>query len=336
MSIKIAISGFGRIGRNVLRALYEYNRRPELKIVAINDLCEQEVLAHLTRYDTAHGAFPFSVELEQDHLIVDGDPIKLLSCPDPEQLPWQALDVDVVMECSGRFVDKEGAGKHLKAGAKRVIIGAPAKGGGVKTVVYGVNHQELRAADQLISSASCTTNCLAPLLKPLVDEFGVAQGMMTTIHSYTNDQVLTDLAHKDLRRARAAAHNMIPTSTGAAIALKLVIPELEGKLDGFSLRVPTINVSCVDLNVQLNTEVSVETLNACLKEASETSLKGVLGYNLEPLVSSDFNHCPMSSIYDATQTLKLGNTYKLVAWYDNEWGYSNRMLDNAKALLNAP
>jgi glyceraldehyde 3-phosphate dehydrogenase len=337
MTIKVAISGFGRIGRNVFRALYEYNRRDEIEVVAINDLGEPHVSAHLLQYDTVHGTFPFKVEMDGDYVVVDGDRIKLMAIPDPKKLPWGEMGVDVVMECTGVFRTREKAQPHIDAGAKKVIIGAPAKGGGVKTIVYGVNDDTLTSEDIMVSNASCTTNCLAPALKPIQDTFGIVRGMMTTVHSFTNDQVLTDVAHSDLRRARSAVQSMIPTTTGAAIALKLVIPELDGKIDGFSLRVPTINVSCADVNLILEKEPSVEELNACIEAAanSDTKLGKVLNYNEAPLVSRDFNHCPASSIFDGTQTIKIGNMYKILCWYDNEWGYSNRMIDTAIALMKA-
>ena len=337
MTVKVAINGYGRIGRNIMRALYEYNRTDEISIVAINDLGDANTNAHLTQYDTAHGTFAGTVSVDGGDLVVNGDRVKVFAERDPAKLPWAELGVDVVMECTGVFRTREKAQPHIDAGARKVIIGAPAKGGGVKTIVYGVNDDTLTSEDIMVSNASCTTNCLAPALKPIQDTFGIVRGMMTTVHSFTNDQVLTDVAHSDLRRARSAVQSMIPTTTGAAIALKLVIPELDGKIVGFSLRVPTINVSCADVNLILEKEPSVEELNACIEAAanSDTKLGKVLNYNEAPLVSRDFNHCPASSTFEATQTIKIGNMYKILCWYDNEWGYSNRMLDTAIALMKA-
>lgn len=336
MAIKVGINGYGRIGRNVLRALYEAGRTDEVRIVAINDLGDAQTNAHLTRHDTAHGKFPGTVEVEGGNLVVDGDTIKVLSERDPSKLPWDELGVDAVLECTGLFANKEKASLHLQGGAKKVIISAPAKGDVDATVVYGVNHGSLKASDTVISNASCTTNCLAPLVKPLHEKIGLEAGLMTTIHSYTNDQVLTDVYHKDLRRARSAAQNQIPTKTGAAAAVGLVMPDLNGKLDGFAIRVPTINVSLVDLSFTAARETSVEEVNRVMKEASEGELKGILGYNTEPLVSSDFNHDPRSSIFDATVTKVSGGTLvKVCSWYDNEWGFSNRMIDTTLALMNA-
>jgi len=336
MPIKIAINGYGRIGRNVLRALYEGNLRKELSIVAINDLGDANTNAHLTRHDSAHGPFPFKVEVDGDSLIVDGDRIRVCAERDPGNLPWAELGVDVVLECTGFFASKEKASPHLKAGAKKVVISAPAGNDIDATIVYGVNHKTLSAAHTVISNASCTTNCLAPLAKVLNDAVGIEQGLMTTIHAYTNDQVLTDVYHKDLRRARSATQSMIPTKTGAAAAVGLVLPELNGRLDGFSMRVPTINVSVVDLTFQASKSTSVEEINAAVKAASEGELAAVLGYNDEPLVSIDFNHNPASSIFDAGLTRVLGGTQvKVLSWYDNEWGFSNRMLDTTLALMAA-
>ena len=335
MSVKIAINGYGRIGRNVLRALYEADRTDELSIVAINDLGDAETNAHLTRYDTAHGPFPGQIAVEGDSLVVNGDRIKVLAERNPAELPWGDLGVDVVLECTGFFASKEKASAHLQGGAKKVVISAPA-GKDLPTIVYGVNHQSLTADDQIISNASCTTNCLAPLVKPLHEKIGLESGIMTTIHAYTNDQVLTDVYHKDLRRARSATQSMIPTKTGAAAAVGLVLPDLNGKLDGFSVRVPTINVSFVDLTFSASRDTSVDEINEVLQEASEGELAGMLGYNDGPLVSVDFNHNPASSIYDATVTKVLGgNLVKVCSWYDNEWGFSNRMLDTTLALINA-
>jgi glyceraldehyde 3-phosphate dehydrogenase len=336
MPIKIAINGYGRIGRNVLRALYEGKRREELQIVAINDLGDANTNAHLTRHDSTHGPFPFEVTVDGDALVVDGDRIRACAERDPGNLPWAELGVDVVLECTGLFASKEKASPHLKAGAKKVVISAPAGSDIDATIVYGVNHNTLSAAHTVISNASCTTNCLAPLAKALNDSVGIEQGLMTTIHAYTNDQVLTDVYHKDLRRARSATQSMIPTKTGAAAAVGLVLPELDGRLDGFSMRVPTINVSVVDLTFQASTPTTVEGVNAAVKAASEGELAGVLCYNEEPLVSIDFNHNPASSIFDAGLTRVLGGTQvKVLSWYDNEWGFSNRMLDTTLALMAA-
>jgi glyceraldehyde 3-phosphate dehydrogenase len=334
--VKVAINGYGRIGRNVLRALYESGRNKELNIVAVNDLGDSKTNAHLTKYDTAHGKFPGTVAVDGDYMVVNGDRIRVLAMRNPAELPWKDLGVDVVLECTGLFTSKEKASAHLKGGAKKVIISAPGGKDVDATIVYGVNHRTLKAGDTVISNASCTTNCLAPLVKPLHEKIGVVQGLMTTIHAYTNDQVLTDVYHEDLRRARSATQSMIPTKTGAAAAVGLVLPELNGKLDGFAMRVPTINVSVVDLTFTAARATSVDEVNGILKAASEGELKGILGYNTEPLVSVDFNHDARSSIFDATQTRVLGGTLvKVLAWYDNEWGFSNRMLDTALALVNA-
>ena len=336
MTVKIAINGYGRIGRNILRALYESGRTDEMQILAINDLGDAETNAHLTRYDTAHGPFPIDIEVDSDALIVGGDRIRVLAERDPTQLPWRELGVDVVLECTGLFASKEKASAHLEAGARKVLISAPAGKTVDATIVYGVNDKTLTPADTVVSNASCTTNCLAPLVKPLHEEIGLLGGIMTTIHAYTNDQVLTDVYHKDLRRARSATQSMIPTKTGAAAAVGLVLPELDGKLDGFSIRVPTINVSLVDLSFTAARETSVEEIDTILKAASEGELNGVLDYSDGPLVSIDFNHNPASSIYDATLTKVMGGTLvKVCSWYDNEWGFSNRMLDTTIALVNA-
>ena len=336
MAVKIAINGYGRIGRNILKALFESQRTNELEIVAINDLGDAESNAYLTQYDSAHGTFPFAVEAKDDALIIDGKDIKVFAERDPEQLPWADLGVEAVLECTGFFRTKELAGKHLTAGAKKVIISAPAGSEVDATIVYGVNHNILSKDDQIISNASCTTNCLAPLVKPLHEAIGLESGIMTTIHAYTNDQVLTDVFHKDLRRARSATQSMIPTKTGAASAVGLVLPELQGKLDGFSIRVPTINVSLVDLSFIASKLTSVEEVNAVVKAASEGDLKGVLDYSDGPLVSIDFNHNPASSNFDATLTkVQEGTLVKVCSWYDNEWGFSNRMLDTTLALMNA-
>ncbi|ROO32324.1 type I glyceraldehyde-3-phosphate dehydrogenase [Salinisphaera japonica] len=335
MAVKIGINGYGRIGRNVLRALFEGKRTDELEIVAINDLGDAQMNAHLTQYDTAHGKFPGEVSAEGDHLVVDGHKIKVLSERDPANLPWGDLGVDVVLECTGLFASEEKASAHLKGGAKKVLISAPA-GSDMKTIVFGVNHETLTPEDKIVSNASCTTNCLAPLVKPLHEAFGIEYGLMNTIHSYTNDQVLSDVYHKDIRRARSATQSMIPTKTGAAAAVSLVLPELEGKLDGFAVRVPTINVSFVDLSATVSQDVTVEQVNEVLKNAAGGELKGVLAYTDEELVSVDYNHNPASSTVDSKLTkVAGGRLIKVCSWYDNEWGFSNRMLDSALALANA-
>jgi glyceraldehyde 3-phosphate dehydrogenase len=337
MTIKVAINGYGRIGRNILRAHYEDGRKHDLAIVAINDLGSPETNAHLTRYDTAHGRFPKRVDVEGDAMIVDGDRIRVFAQRDPAQLPWGSLGVDVVLECTGLFTSKEKASAHLRGGARKVIISAPGGKDVDATVVYGVNHQKLKASDTVISNASCTTNCLAPLVKPLHERIGVVNGLMTTVHAYTNDQVLTDVYHEDLRRARSATMSMIPTKTGAASAVGLVLPELNGKLDGYAIRVPTLNVSIVDLTFIAARDTSVDEVNAIMKEASEAGplSGGILRYNTSPLVSVDFNHDPASSTFDSTLTKVSGRLVKVSSWYDNEWGFSNRMLDVAVALMNA-
>jgi glyceraldehyde 3-phosphate dehydrogenase len=336
MTIKVAINGYGRIGRNILRAHYEGGKKHDLAIVAINDLGSPETNAHLTRHDTAHGKFPGKVDVEGDALVVNGDRIKVLAQRNPAELPWASLGVDVVLECTGLFTSKEKASAHLKAGAKKVLISAPGGKDVDATIVYGVNHASLKASHTVISNASCTTNCLAPLVAPLHRQIGVVNGLMTTIHAFTNDQVLTDVYHEDLRRARAAAHNMIPTKTGAAAAVGLVLPELNGKLDGYAIRVPTINVSIVDLSFIAARDTTVDEVNAIMKTASESGpLAGILGYNKAPLVSSDFNHDPRSSIFEATLTKVSGRLVKASSWYDNEWGFSNRMLDVAVAWMAA-
>jgi len=336
MAIKVGINGYGRIGRNILRAIHESGRSGEFDVVALNDLGDANTNAHLTRYDTAHGKFPGTVEVDGGDIIVNGDRIRVLAERDPAKLPWGDLNVDVVFESTGFFRTKETAGKHIEGGAKKVVISAPGGEGVEKTIVYGVNHDTLSVDDQIISNASCTTNCLAPLVKPLHESIGVKHGIMTTIHAYTNDQVLTDVFHKDLRRARSATMSQIPTSTGAAKAVGLVLPELNGKLDGFSMRVPTINVSAVDLTFVAEKETSVDDVHDIIRAASEGPLKGVLDYNDEPLVSADFNHNPASSTYDAGLTKVIdGSIVKVVSWYDNEWGFSNRMLDTTVALMNA-
>ena len=336
MAIKVGINGYGRIGRNTLRALYESKRQGEINIVAINDLGDAQTNAHLTRHDTVHGRFPGEVHVEGDSMIVNGDRIRVLAERDPAKLPWGELGVEYVLECTGLFANKEKAAKHIEGGAKKVVISAPAEGVVDATVVYGVNHHTLTSAMHVISNASCTTNCLAPLVQPLHQSIGVVSGIMTTIHSYTNDQVLTDVFHKDLRRARSATMSMIPTKTGAAAAVGLVLPELKGKLDGFAVRVPTINVSLVDLTFTAKRATTVDEINAILKGASTGALKGVLAYSDGPLVSVDFNHDPASSTYDATLTKVIdGTLVKVCAWYDNEWGFSNRMLDTTLAWSKA-
>ncbi|MGB5245841.1 MAG: type I glyceraldehyde-3-phosphate dehydrogenase [Woeseia sp.] len=335
MTIKVGINGYGRIGRNILRALYEGELRKDIEIVAVNDLGDAQTNAHLTRRDTAHGRFPGTIEVDGDSMVVNGDRIKVLAERDPSKLPWGKLGVDIVLESTGLFASKEKAALHIQGGAKKVIISAPA-GSDMPTIVYGVNHQTLTAKDAIISNASCTTNCLAPLVKPLHEKIGVKHGLMTTIHAYTNDQVLTDVYHKDLRRARSATMSQIPTKTGAAAAVGLVLPELAGRLDGYAMRVPTINVSAVDLTFVAERETSVDEINKILKEAADGPLRGVLAYNDEPLVSIDFNHDPASSTYDAGLTkVTQGTLVKVLSWYDNEWGFSNRMLDTTVALANA-
>jgi glyceraldehyde 3-phosphate dehydrogenase len=336
MPVKVAINGYGRIGRNILRALYESKRTQDIQIVAINDLGDAKTNAHLTRYDTAHGPFPIEVGVDGDHLVVGGDRIKVCAERDPSKLPWGQLGVDTVLECTGLFTTKDKAGLHLKAGAKKVIISAPGGKDVDATIVYGVNHNTLKASHTVISNASCTTNCLAPLAKVLHETVGLVRGIMTTVHAYTNDQVLTDVYHSDLRRARSATQNMIPTKTGAAAAVGLVLPELDGKLDGFSVRVPTINVSLVDLTFEAGRATTIKEIDEVMKKASQGALKGVLGYVDEPLVSSDFNHNPASSLYDSSLTKVIeGKLVKVCAWYDNEWGFSNRMLDTTLAFAAA-
>lgn len=336
MAIKVGINGYGRIGRNIMRALYESKRTKEIQIVAINDLGDTNTNAHLTQYDTAHGKFPGSITIKNDSMIVNGDKVRVLSERDPSKLPWGELGVDVVLESTGFFTSKEKAQAHINAGAKKVIISAPGGSDVDATIVYGVNDDVLRSTHTVISNASCTTNCLAPIVKVLHENIGVLAGVMTTVHAYTNDQVLTDVYHTDLRRARSATMSMIPTKTGAAAAVGLVLPELNGLLDGYAVRVPTINVSMVDLSFTAARETTVQEINSLMKQASETSLSGVLEYNDAPLVSVDFNHNPASSIYDAELSKVInGNLIKVVAWYDNEWGFSNRMLDTTTALMKA-
>jgi len=336
MSIRVAINGYGRIGRNILRAHYEGGKKHDLRFVAINDLGNAQTNAHLTRYDTAHGKFPGTVAVEGEAMVINGDRIQVCAKRNPAELPWKDLKIDVVLECTGLFTSKEKASAHLTAGAKKVIISAPGGKDVDATIVYGVNHKSLKPSHTVISNASCTTNCLAPLVKALHDRIGVVCGLMTTVHAYTNDQVLTDVYHEDLRRARSASMNMIPTKTGAAAAVGLVLPELNGKLDGFAIRVPTINVSIVDLSFVAKRPTTVDEVNNAVKQASESDLKGILEYNQEPLVSSDFNHNPASSIFDATLTkVAEGTLVKVTSWYDNEWGFSNRMLDATVTLINA-
>jgi glyceraldehyde 3-phosphate dehydrogenase len=337
MTIKVAINGYGRIGRNIRRAHYEDGKKHDLAIVAINDLGSPETNAHLTRHDTAHGHFPGRIEVEGDAMVVNGDRIRVFAERNPAQLPWGSLGGDVVLECTGLFTTKEKASAHLKGGARKVIISAPGGKDVDATVVYGVNHQILKASDTVISNASCTTNCLAPLVKPLNERIGIQNGLMTTVHAYTNDQVLTDVYHEDLRRARSATMSMIPTKTGAAAALGLVLPELNGKLDGYAIRVPTINVSIVDLTFIAARDTSADEVNAIMKSASEEGplAGGILRYNTAPLVSVDFNHDPASSTFDATLTKVSGRLVKACSWYDNEWGFSNRMLDVTMALMAA-
>ena len=335
MAIKVGINGYGRIGRNILRALYE-SGRTDIEIVALNDLGDAETNAYLTRHDTTHGPFRKDVRVDGGHLVIDGDRIAVLAVRNPAEIPWSQHGVDVVLECTGLFTGKAKAGLHLTGGAKKVIISAPGEKDVDATIVYGVNHGTLKASDTVISNASCTTNCLAPIAKVLHDNVGIVNGLMTTVHAYTNDQVLTDVFHKDLRRARAAAHNMIPTKTGAAAAVGLVLPELNGRLDGYAIRVPTINVSVVDLSFIAGRDTTAEEINQLMKAAAESGpLKGILGYNTGQLVSSDFNHDPRSSIFDATLTKVSGKLVKVSSWYDNEWGFSNRMLDTTVALMNA-
>ncbi|MEY3580451.1 MAG: glyceraldehyde-3-phosphate dehydrogenase [Pseudomonadota bacterium] len=336
MTIKVAINGYGRIGRNILRAHYESGKKNDIQIVAINDLGNAESNAHLTRYDTAHGKFPGTVVVEGDNMIVNGDKIRVFAQRNPADIPWGELGVDVVLECTGFFTSKEKASAHIKSGAKKVIISAPGGKDVDATVVFGVNQSILKSSDTVISNASCTTNCLAPLVKPLNDKIGLVNGLMTTVHAYTNDQVLTDVIHEDLRRARSATQSMIPTKTGAALAVGLVLPELDGKLDGYAIRVPTINVSIVDLSFIAARDTTVDEINALMKAAADAGpLKGILTYNTEPLVSVDFNHNPASSNFDATLTKVSGRLVKVSSWYDNEWGFSNRMLDTTMALMAA-
>jgi glyceraldehyde 3-phosphate dehydrogenase len=337
MAIKVGINGYGRIGRNILRALYESKRNSQVQIVALNDLGDAKTNAHLTRYDTVHGKFPGEVAVDGDSMVVNGDRIRVLAERDPAKLPWGDLGVEFVLECTGLFTSKAKAGAHLKGGAKKVMISAPGGEDVDATIVYGVNHNVLKKEYTVVSNASCTTNCLAPMAKVLHEKVGIVAGIMTTIHSYTNDQVLTDVYHSDLRRARSATMSMIPTKTGAAAAVGLVLPELKGKLDGFAVRVPTINVSLVDLTFTAKRATSVEEINKALKDAAATDAwKGVLAYNDAPLVSVDFNHDSHSSVFDSTLTKVVdGNVVKVCSWYDNEWGFSNRMIDSVVAWSKA-
>lgn len=334
MSLRIAINGFGRIGRNCLRAIYEMHKENDIVVVAINDTSPLETNAHLLRYDSTHGRFPAEVNTDGEHLIVNGHKIICLANKNASELPWKALDIDVVYECTGHFTERALAEQHLTAGARKVLISAPAKNADA-TIVYGVNHSTLKKTDVIVSNASCTTNCLAPVVKALHDTIGIEQGLMTTIHAMTNDQALLDAGHKDLHRARAATESLIPTKTGAAAAIGLVLPELKGCLDGLAIRVPIINVSLVDLTFNAKRDTNVEEINQVLKDAAmKGSLKGILWYNEEPLVSIDFNHTSASSIFDATQTRVIGRQAKVLAWYDNEWGFCCRMLDTSLAMMS--
>ncbi|HHF7344400.1 TPA: type I glyceraldehyde-3-phosphate dehydrogenase [Legionella feeleii] len=329
MTIRVAINGYGRIGRCILRAIYEYGRQNEFNVVAINDLSGIETTAHLTRYDSTHGRFGKDVRVDGDNLVIEGHPIRVIAERDPTALPWKAMEVDVVFECTGHFTSRDAAMKHVAAGAKKVLISAPGKNADA-TIVYGVNHQSLQATDIIVSNASCTTNCLAPVVKPLNDALGIDHGLVNTVHAYTKDQMLLDGSHSDLRRARSATQSIIPTKTGAAVAVGLVLPELAGKLDGFAMRVPTLNVSVVDLTFTAKRETSVAEVNDIMRKAKNE----ILHICEEPLVSCDFNHYPASAVFDTTQTKVLGNLVKVVAWYDNEWGFSNRMLDTANYMMN--
>ncbi|KTD46048.1 glyceraldehyde 3-phosphate dehydrogenase [Legionella rubrilucens] len=329
MTIKIAINGYGRIGRCVLRAIYEYGRQNEFDVVAINDLSGIETTAHLTRFDSTHGRFASEVRVEGDRLLIDGHPIRVIAERDPKALPWKELNVDIVLECTGHFTNRDAAMQHIAAGAKKVLISAPGKNADA-TIVYGVNHQTLQATDIIVSNASCTTNCLAPVVKPLHDAIGIDHGLLNTVHAYTKDQMLLDGSHNDLRRARSATQSIIPTKTGAAAAVGLVLPELAGKLDGFAMRVPTLNVSVIDFTFTPLRETSVSEVNDIMRRAKSD----ILHISDDPLVSCDFNHYPASAVFDTTQTKVLGNLVKVVAWYDNEWGFSNRMLDTASCMMN--
>ncbi|KTC93880.1 type I glyceraldehyde-3-phosphate dehydrogenase [Legionella cincinnatiensis] len=329
MTIRVAINGYGRIGRCVLRAIFESKKQNEFEIVAINDLSAIDVTAHLTRYDTTHGRFAADVSIEGDMLIIDGHAIKIIAERNPANLPWKELNIDLVLECTGFFTEREKAMQHIAAGAKKVLISAPGKNVDA-TIVYGVNHHTLKSSDLIVSNASCTTNCLAPVVKPLNDALGIEYGLLNTVHAYTNDQMLLDGSHEDLRRARAAAHSIIPTKTGAAAAVGLVLPELAGKLDGFAMRVPVLNVSVIDLTFTAKRETTAKEVNDIVRQAKNR----ILQINDDPLVSCDFNHNPASAIFDTTQTKVFGNLVKIVAWYDNEWGFSNRMLDTAQQMMS--
>jgi len=329
MTIRIAINGYGRIGRCVLRSIFEYKRQNEFNVVAINDLSGIQTTAHLTRYDSTHGRFQSDVTVAGDTLLIDGHPITVISERNPSALPWAALGVDLVLECTGHFTERTSAMQHITAGAKKVLISAPGKNSDA-TIVYGVNHHTLTAASQIVSNASCTTNCLAPVVKPLNDQIGILQGLLNTVHAYTKDQMLLDGSHSDLHRARSATQSIIPTKTGAASAVGLVLPELAGKLDGFAMRVPTLNVSVIDFTFIAKRPTTVDEVNNVMRQAQSD----ILHINDEPLVSIDFNHYPASAIFDTTQTKVLGNLVKVVAWYDNEWGFSNRMLDTASHMMS--
>ncbi|MGQ3891730.1 type I glyceraldehyde-3-phosphate dehydrogenase [Legionella sp. CNM-4043-24] len=329
MTIRVAINGYGRIGRCILRAIYESGRANEFNVVAINDLSGIQTTAHLTRYDSTHGRFNHDVLVENDNLVVDGHPIRIIAQRSVSALPWKELDIDLVFECTGHFTSHDKAMEHIHAGAKKVLISAPGKNADA-TIVYGVNHHILRDSDVIVSNASCTTNCLAPVIKPLHDALNIQSGLVNTIHAYTNDQMLLDSSHSDLRRARSATQSIIPTKTGAAAAVGLVLPELAGKLDGFAMRVPTLNVSVIDLTFTAERQVSVAEINAIMHSAKSD----ILQINDEPLVSCDFNHNPSSAIFDTLETKVMGKLVKVVAWYDNEWGFSNRMLDTARCMMN--
>ena len=329
MTIRVAINGYGRIGRCILRSIFEYNRQHDFDVVAINDLSGINTTAHLTRYDSTHGRFNHNVAVDGDNLLVDGHPIVVIAERNPSLLPWKALNVDLVFECTGYFTERAAAMQHISAGAKKVLISAPGKACDA-TIVYGVNHKTLQASDQIVSNASCTTNCLAPVVQPLHEALGIEQGLLNTVHSYTKDQMLLDGSHPDLHRARSATQSIIPTKTGAASALGLVLPDLAGKLDGFAMRVPTINVSVIDFTFIAKRPTTVNEVNEIMRRAQND----VLHISDEPLVSCDFNHHPASAIFDTTQTKVMGNLVKVVAWYDNEWGFSNRMLDTAYHMMN--
>lgn len=334
MGIKIAINGYGRIGRQVLRAIYDYKLEKQLEIVAVNASGSLETNAHLTKFDTVHGRFDADVSYDENHLIINGKKIPFFSTRNPAELSWELLGVDLVMECTGAFTSKAAAKVHLESGAKKVLISAPADEDVDATVVYGVNHDILTPEMTVVSNASCTTNCLAPVAKALHEGIGINKGLMTTIHALTNDQTVTDVRHKDLRRARSGVENMIPTKTGAAKAVGLVLPELKGRLDGLAIRVPTVNVSLVDLSFEAGRDTSVEEINSIVKAASEGAMKGVLGYNTLPLVSMDFNHTTQASNFDSTLTkVTAGNMVKVFSWYDNEWGFSCQMLNTARAMF---